>query len=444
VSKAADTVPARFAGGRYQLKRLLGEGGSKRVYLAHDSRLERDVAFALIKTEGLDADGQTRVRREARAMGQLGEHPNIVNIYDIGEDAGRLFIVSQYLAGGSLEDLIKRAPGHRLQPKEAIRIADQICQALAHAHGRDIIHRDLKPGNVFISDDGTAKLGDFGLALSKERTRLTAQGTMVGTAAYMAPEQALGGEPDPRCDLYALGAMLYEMVCGRPPFVGDSAVAVISQHINTAPIAPTWHNPEIPGDLEALIVALLAKVPEKRPPSAAAVRERLAQAAAAPVVPPGKSPESASSAGKLAGGRFVGRVEEMAALRAAVDGSFGGQPALVMVAGEPGIGKTRLVEEAAVYARLRGGQVLWGRCYEGEAATPYSPFVEAIRDYVTTHSDETLKSELGDGASDVAKLVSEIRKRIPDLPPAPDAEPNQERVRLFDSVTSFLVKRLEE
>jgi len=105
------------------------------------------------------------------------------------------------------------------------------------------------------------------------------------------------------------------------------------------------------------------------------------------------------SAGRLAGGRFVGRVAEMAALRAAVDGSFGGQPALVMVAGEPGIGKTRLVEEAAVYARLRGGQVLWGRCYEGEAATPYSPFVEAIRDYVTTHSADALKSELGDGAS---------------------------------------------
>src|SRR5262249_44957279 len=169
--------------------------------------------------------------------------------------------------------------------------------------------------------------------------------------------QALGGEPDARCDLYALGAMLYEMVCGRTPFVGDSAVALISQHINTAPVAPSWHNPEIPGDLEALIVALLAKVPEKRPPSAAAVRECLAQAAASPVVPQEKQPDTAlRSTSRLAWGRFVGRVDETAALRAAVDGSFGGQPALVMVAGEPGIGKTRLVEEAAVFARLRGGQ----------------------------------------------------------------------------------------
>jgi eukaryotic-like serine/threonine-protein kinase len=169
-------LPTAFSGGRYQVKRLLGEGGSKIVYLARDTRLERDVAFALIKTDGLDDDGKTRVRREARAISQLGEHPNVVNIYDIGEDAGRLFIV-------------KKAEGHRLPLKDSLRIADQICQALVHAHGRGIIHRDLKPGNLFIAEDGSVKLGDFGLALSIERTRLTGAGMMVGSSAQLEDHQ---------------------------------------------------------------------------------------------------------------------------------------------------------------------------------------------------------------------------------------------------------------
>jgi DNA-binding winged helix-turn-helix (wHTH) protein len=143
--------------------------------------------------------------------------------------------------------------------------------------------------------------------------------------------------------------------------------------------------------------------------------------------------------GGLAWGRFIGRAEEMAALRAAIDAALGGQASLVMVAGEPGIGKTRLAEEAGAYARLRGAQVLVGRCYEGESALPYSSFVEVIREYVSTRPDDALRTEMGDGVSDIAKLVPEIRKRIPELPPSPAADPNEERQRLFDSVASFLV-----
>src|SRR5215469_10617598 len=145
------------------------------------------------------------------------------------------------------------------------------------------------------------------------------------------------------------------------------------------------------------------------------------------------------AAGGLAWGRFIGRAEEMAMLRTAIDASIGGQASLVMVAGEPGIGKTRLAEEAGTYARLRGAQVLVGRCHEGESASPYSCFVEVIREYVSTRPDDALKTEMGDGASDIAKLVPEIRKRIPDLPPSPSADPNEERQRLFDSIASFLV-----
>ncbi|MBI2914014.1 MAG: protein kinase, partial [Chloroflexi bacterium] len=266
-------LPTSFAGGRYQVQRFLGEGGRKRVYLAHDTKLDRDVAIAVIKTEGLDADGLTRVRREAQAMGRLGDHPHIVTVFDIGDEAGQPYIVSQYMAGGDLEGLLQQAENHRLALTRALRIADQVRQALGHAHDRGIIHRDLKPGNIWLTEEGTAKLGDFGLAVALDRSRLTVEGMMVGTVAYMAPEQALGRQPDARSDLYSLGCVLYEMVTGRPPFLGDDAVAIISQHINTAPVAPSWHNPEVPRAFEALIVRLLAKAPEERPESAAAVLE---------------------------------------------------------------------------------------------------------------------------------------------------------------------------
>ena len=137
------------------------------------------------------------------------------------------------------------------------------------------MHRDLKPGNVWLTEEGTSKIGDFGLAVALDRSRLTREGMMVGTVVYMPPEQAMGGEMTPRSDLYSLGAMLYEMVTGRPPFLGDDSVAIIAQHINTPPVAPTWHNPQCPRPLDALILRLLAKDPAERPASASDVTTAL-------------------------------------------------------------------------------------------------------------------------------------------------------------------------
>src|SRR5439155_1482774 len=271
---SSHALPTGFAGGRYRVKAFLGEGGSKRVYLAHDTRLERDVAVAVIRTEGLDEARLARVRREAQAMARLGDHPHIVSIHDVGDEGGHPYIVSQYMAGGSLDDLLRRAEDHRLPIAQVLRIAVQICEALEHAHGQSVIHRDLKPSNVWLTRDGTAKLGDFGLAVALDRSRLSVEGMMVGTVAYMPPEQALGRAPDARSDLYSLGAVLYEMVTGRPPFVGDAA-AVIARHINAAPVAPSRDCPEMPQALEALILRLLAKTPEERPASATAVHEAL-------------------------------------------------------------------------------------------------------------------------------------------------------------------------
>ncbi len=268
--------PESIAGGRYRIVRMLGQGASKVVYLAHDEMLDRDVAVALFRVEGLDDAGRARIVREARAMGRLGDHPNIVGIYDIGQtDKGRPFIVSQYVPGGSLDALLKRSPGRRLDVAEAVRIGQELCRGIEHAHALGIIHRDIKPANVFLTSDGAPLLGDFGLAVAPDQSRITAKGMMVGTAAYMPPEQALGRPLEPRSDLYSLGAMLYEMLTGRPPFVGDDLLAVVAQHVNKMPDPPSKFVPEIPAALDALVLKLLEKDPAGRPADAKTVGETL-------------------------------------------------------------------------------------------------------------------------------------------------------------------------
>jgi len=224
--------PSSFVAGRYRVERFLGEGGRKRVFLAHGTTLDRDIAFAQIRTEGLDDLARERVMREA-----------------------------QYMAGGTVASLLGDGTP---DVERTLAVAADVCGALSFMHGQGLIHRDLKPANIFLADDGTAKVGDFGLAGS----RITQQESLVSTAAYMPPEQALGGEVTPQSDLYALGAMLYEMVTGRPPFVGDDATAVIGQHINTPPVAPYWHSADCPSGLETLILRLLDKDPSRRPSSA--------------------------------------------------------------------------------------------------------------------------------------------------------------------------------
>ncbi len=434
-----DTAPGTFAESRYQMRQLIGEGAKKRVHLAYDSRLSREVALALIKTDGLDEAGRVRVRREAQAMGSLGDHPNIVTVHDIGEEGDQLYIVSQYMSGGDLEQLmVNSAEERKLSSNQALSVALELCRALDHAHSRGVIHRDVKPGNVWLAADGSAKLGDFGLAVSLDRSRITQEGMMVGTVAYMAPEQALGRPPDARSDLYAIGATLYEMLTGRPPFLGDDAVSIISQHINTPPVAPSWHNPEISQRLEALILELLEKDPERRPASARVLVERLEALRSAPIERERSAPQVGNPLDRLASGVFVGREDQLEHLRHGLDEALSGHGGVMLLVGEPGIGKTRTSEELATYARMRGAQVLWGRCHEGEGAPAYWPWMQIIRDYVHEREPQSLLSEMGLGAANIAEVVSEVRECLPGLPTPPVLDPEQARFRLHDSITSFL------
>src|SRR3954453_16864963 len=433
-------TPKRLGDGRYVVERFLGEGGRKRVYLAHDTALDRDVALAIVKTAGLDKSGRLRVRSEAQPMARLGDPPHVVTVHDIGEERGEPYIVSQYMAGGAVENLLEQAPDRRLDIATTLRVARGICAALEHAHRSGIVHRDLKPANVWLTADGTAKLGDFGLAFSLDKSRVTRTGAIVGTAAYMAPEQALGHPPDAQSDLYSLGAMLYEMVTGRAPFVGDDVVSVISQHANAEPVAPSWHAEGVPEELERLILDLLEKAPDKRPQGAAAVADRLDEVAAAVARGAHERPRSGrvSRGEGLATSVFVGREREVGKLRGGVEGALGGHGKLRMVVGEPGIGKTRTAEELVTYARLRGARVLIGRSYEAEGAPAYWPWLQMARSFVEDGDADHLHELLGAGAADIARVMPELSELMPDLEPQHSLEPEQARFRFFDAVTTFM------
>ena len=433
--------PTSFANGRYEVTGFLGEGGKKKVYLAHDTTLDRDVAFALIKTEGLDDASRQRVTREAQAMGRLGDNPNIMPIFDLGDENGQPYMVQPLMGGGDVEALIEDAEDGRLSLEDALRIASEICHGLEFAHSKSIIHRDLKPGNVWLTDDGTARIGDFGLAISLDRSRLTQEKMMIGTVSYMPPEQATGGEITPKADLYSLGAMLYEMVTGRPPFMGDDEIAIIGQHINTPPVAPQWHRPEIPATLDSLIMRLLSKNPAERPDSAADVLSALQAIDVSEQPDPEalEGPDASGSLDSMASGVFVGRHREMDQLKALLENALSGRGGMVTLVGEPGIGKSRTSQELETYAGLRNAQVLWGRCYEGTGAPPYWPWVQAIRSYVSSREPDELRKVMGSTASVIAEIVEDVRERLPETQaPSQMEDPDSARFRLFDSIATFL------
>jgi len=433
---APASTPTTFSDGRYTVTRLLGEGGKKMVYLAHDATLDRDVAFGLIKTDGLDEMGRERVLREAQAMGRMGTHLCIMPIYDYGEENGQPFMVQPPMGGGDIEDLMEGVGG-ALPLEQVLKIANQTAQGLVFAHSKGIIHRDLKPGNVWLDDDGNAKIGDFGLAIATDRSRLTVEKLMVGTVNYMPPEQATGGDVTPRADLYSLGAMLYEMSTGRVPFMGDDDIAVISQHVNTPPVAPSWHNSKIPRTLDSLIVRLMSKDPDERPQSAEEVIASL-EAVDLSAVEDSQG-DNQSSLDSMAGGVFVGRQREIDQLKSIFEDTLSGRGRMVTLVGEPGIGKTRTALELATYARMRGAQVLWGRSYESGGAPPYWPWVQAIRSHVASTEPDTLRAQIGSTASVIAEIVTDIKEKLPDLPAATTVDdPESARFRLFDSIATFL------
>jgi eukaryotic-like serine/threonine-protein kinase len=257
---------ATLAGSRYRVERLLGHGGMASVYLAHDAELDRPVAVKVL-TDALAGEDELRQRflREGRTAAALS-HPNVVSVFDAGEEDGRPYIVMEYVAGETLADtLAQRGP---LPPEEAVDLALQACAGLAQAHASGLVHRDVKPQNLLIGEGATVKVADFGIARAAEATQLTATGTILGTAAYLAPEQAAGEPVTPATDVYALGAVLYELLTGRVPHDTRSLGDLARRQAGEPATPPSDLTPGIPPAVEDVVMRALARLPEHRPPTA--------------------------------------------------------------------------------------------------------------------------------------------------------------------------------
>lgn len=265
----------RVLGDRYEIHQRLARGGMAQVYLARDRSLDRPVAIKeLVPEFATDPSFVERFRREAQAAANLA-HPNIVGVYDWGTQDGTYFIVMEYIDGPSLSQVIRRdGPIH---PRRAIELTSEVAGALGFAHSRGVVHRDVKPGNVLLTGSGQSKVTDFGIAraLSSPDEDLTQAGSVMGTATYFSPEQAQGQPVDPRSDLYSLGVVLYEMVTGRPPFTGDTPLAIAYKHVQDQPERPSSIVPDLSPGIDAIVLKLLSKRPDDRYASAEDLRADL-------------------------------------------------------------------------------------------------------------------------------------------------------------------------
>lgn len=259
--------------GPYRLEKTLGRGGMGAVFLGvHDTTGDKAAVKVLAPNLADDAVFRERFKSEVQTLKQL-LHPNIVKLHGFGEEDGHLYYVMEYVPGRNLQDEL--AAGRRFTWREVTRLGVQIAQALKHAHDRGVVHRDLKPANLLLTDDDQIKLTDFGIAKLYGGTHVTADGSVMGTADYMSPEQARGKQVTSRCDLYSLGSVLYALLTGKPPFAGKSLTEVIHNLMQEKPIALRRLAPDTPAELEAIVLQLLEKDPQKRIPTAIAVANRL-------------------------------------------------------------------------------------------------------------------------------------------------------------------------
>src|SRR4051794_24427501 len=282
-------------GGRYRLVELLGQGGMARIYRGHDNQLDRDVAVKILRPEyGRDPDFGSRFRHEAQAAASLN-HPNIVGVYDYGQDEAGPFIVMELVDGEDLASIIKRSGA--LPPRQAARITAETARALHAAHQRGIVHRDVKPGNIMINRDGQVKVTDFGIARAMAEAQMTLPGTTLGSVHYFSPEQARGDQATASSDIYSLGIVLYELLTGHRPWEADSAAAVAMARLAGPPPDPSTIRSGIPSDLVAIDRKALATEPADRWSSASSFAAALEAFLAGTAVPGVVAAGAAGTAG---------------------------------------------------------------------------------------------------------------------------------------------------
>ncbi|MBS1854073.1 MAG: protein kinase [Acidobacteria bacterium] len=434
---------ARRTLGGYQIIGVLGHGGMGEVHLGHDPRLGRRVAIKVLPSHlAADTVARERLRREAMAAAAL-DHPFICKVFEIGEEDGIAFIAMEYVAGETLADRLRRG---RMDAGEALHIAGEVAEALHEAHTARLIHRDLKPSNVMLTTQGHAKVLDFGFATrfgaaetaegdetASMEPPLTMAGDVVGTPNYMSPEQVRGAELDPRSDVFSLGICLAEMVTGMHPFLGHTRAETMAAILRDPPRFAVERRRDVTPGLLVLIRRMLAKAVEDRYRSMREVLEDMHRLSAISGSETALVLEEAPGIIPL-----IGRDKERDELFHHLDEAMAGRGALVLIGGEAGIGKTHLARKILAEAGRRGALPVVGHCHEAEGAPPYIPFIEMLEYSARLAPPDALRYAIGDSASEVARLMPELRRMFPDIPPPAELPPEQQRRFLFNAYRDFV------
>ncbi len=445
--------------GRYKIEKQLGQGGAGVVYKATDAQLARTVAIKVLNVEAnMAADKLARFRSEARSVARLN-HPNIVTLFDYSEEQGQPYLVMEYVPGQDLWALDNSFSPNLMPTEKVLTIVDDILAALEYSHQKSVIHRDLKPENVMVTPDGQVRVMDFGLARIEGQSRLTQQGLVAGTASYLAPELALGEPGDHRVDLYALGVIMYELLTGRRPFIDDDPLTIISQHIHAPIVPPQHYNSAISDKLQQIILRLLAKRPTERYTNATEVREALAEVTLQlrggvthELTQQYTVPKTTTSSpaithrdllDRIARGKMIGRKAELDYLKEQWDKVRLGEQEygrFILLSGEGGIGKTRLLRELEVYTSLRDGYVLKDTATEKDTNRPYALFTDALHHYIQQQDTAILQRQMpGQIAGEMVKFIPQLVDKLGFIPANPQLEPEAERARLLTQISNFVL-----
>ena len=430
---------------RYQILEIIGSGGMGQVCLAEDVMLDRKVALKFVTAPG-ETDGLEQLLAEARAAAAL-DHPFICSIYEVTTLNGRACIAMEYVRGESLE---RRLRGGALPLNEALRVAEEIAEALDAAHKRRVVHRDLKPANVMLTDDAHIKVMDFGLAARLPHSDAIDQAVtvavaatkdfVIGTPAYMAPEQIRGEPADRRSDIFAFGILLYELFSGTNPFTRASVAATFAAILGE-PVA-TLHTQRstIPPGLDTLLARLLAKDPAARFQSFGDVRSTLRRLSVDVASSTSSTPAAVADQSPTNDARLIGRDRERAQLLQSLNQAKSGHGSLILLLGDAGVGKTRVAEDALAAARRLGLQTLVGRCYEQAGTPALIAYTEVLEEASRLMPAAAFRQAVAPSAPELAKLMPELNRLFPALAP-PLQLPAELRQRyLFTNVREFLTR----
>ncbi len=440
---------------RYEIVGELGRGGMGVVYRARDPLLSREVAVKLISSTDLAPEIEGRFQREAQIVAQM-DHPAIVPIYDLGRHEGSLFFVMPVVGGTTLLRLVRE---QSLRLGDVVDIGIQVADALDYSHAHGVVHRDIKPANIMVTrEDGSTvrvRVMDFGLAHAVSESRLTKTGTLIGTVAYLSPEQVGSRAFDARSDIYSLGIVLYECLVGDPPFTGE-VQSILYRIVHEIPQPPRALGAEIREELQDIILRCLEKDPARRPQKAGQVADALRRHRSSLATEESRMSVVVSPSRMMqrpAVSAFIGREKEFAELQRRLNAAIAGDCQFAVVAGEPGIGKTRLLEELKNLASARKIRVLYGRFVEQTGAFSYQGFCEVIQDHFRSRDSGSSaeRPDFSDLAADLIALfpqlseISELRSTISDETRASAASEEKEkkpedRIQIFELLARTLTR----